>query len=180
MAPVSVETEQVPKQNPPRLPSAEDGLVMRITYERLRRGWSADELARRLTDAGVPINQSAIWRIENATPRRKISLDEAVGFAKVFGMDLADLVGGDPDPAAAIIEQITAQLGKIRETSDLLRAQLREVETMTVAASAATAGTAHLDGGRLVGRVVPEPVAQVIRDLVSEFPWIEEPRSGEH
>lgn len=159
MGGVTVQTEQVPKPNPPRLPSAEDELALRIKYERMKRRWSTEEVARRMTEAGYPLNQSAIWRIENATPRRKISLDEALGFAKVFGVDLGDLIG---PPQDAILRQIAALIAKMRDTSDDLREQRRQLIQAVTAAAVAQA----------------EPVdetVQFMEDLVREFPWIERP-----
>jgi transcriptional regulator with XRE-family HTH domain len=164
MEAVTMQTELVPKPNPPRLPAAEDSLALRIAYERGRRHWSADELARQMTEAGVPINPSAIWRIENATPRRRITLDEAIGFAKVFGTTLDELVG--THPGDAIDSQIMGQIEKMRLTSGQLRDQRRELVRMIAAAAAAT-------------ETQDEAALQLVRDLVAEFPWIEEPGAGQ-
>lgn len=158
-----MQTDLVPKQNPPRMPSAEDGLAVRIAYERIRRGWSADEVARRMTEAGVPVNPSAIWRIENATPRRKITFDEAVGFAKVFGIDLANLVGGKADPSSGILDQILAQAAKVRQTTEQLRDQWWEFVSMA---------------GTVAGMDIewdPDPaLTRAIQPLIAEFYWIED------
>ena len=37
------------------------------------------------------MNPSAVWRIENR--KRRINLDEAIGFAEVFGVDLRNFAG---------------------------------------------------------------------------------------
>ncbi len=66
-------------------------MARRIAFERKQRDWTTEALAKRMTDAGCPINQSAIWKIENGEPRRRISFDEAAGFAKVFEMPLEEL-----------------------------------------------------------------------------------------
>ncbi|MFC1417791.1 helix-turn-helix domain-containing protein [Streptacidiphilus cavernicola] len=71
---------------------SEANVAARVLLERQARGWSTTELAQRMTAAGVPLNQSAVWRIESGTPRRKISLDEALGFSKVFELPLEDLM----------------------------------------------------------------------------------------
>lgn len=57
-----------------------------VRLEREARGWSTAELARRVTAAGCPMSQSAVWRIESGEPRRKITVDELIGFSKVFGV----------------------------------------------------------------------------------------------
>ena len=44
-----------------------------------------------MTEAGCPINQSAVWKIENGDPPRRIVYDEALAFARVFEMSLVDL-----------------------------------------------------------------------------------------
>ena len=61
--------------------ASEDELARRISYERDRRSWSPGGLASLMTKAGCPMNQSAIWKIENGEPRRKITVDEALAFA---------------------------------------------------------------------------------------------------
>ncbi|MFJ6783593.1 hypothetical protein [Streptomyces yangpuensis] len=49
------------------------------------------------------MNQSAVWRIENG--QRRINLDDALGFAQVFEITLADLVS-PPELAAEAAELI--------------------------------------------------------------------------
>ncbi|MFE0720212.1 helix-turn-helix domain-containing protein [Streptomyces rochei] len=63
-----------------------------VRLERERRGWSTAELARHVSSAGVSMSQSAVWRIENGEPRRKISVDELVAFARVFNKTIDDLL----------------------------------------------------------------------------------------
>jgi transcriptional regulator with XRE-family HTH domain len=75
----------------PERPLAEDHVAQRIKTEREVRGWSTVTLAERMTEAGHPINQSAIWRIESGKPRRRVNLDEALGFCKVFDIALDEL-----------------------------------------------------------------------------------------
>jgi transcriptional regulator with XRE-family HTH domain len=88
---MTVDTVQVPRSNL-RPPGIEDIAARRIAYERNRLNLSTEELARRVTAAGCRIHASAVWRIENGTPRRKISLDEALAFAQVFGITLEQLM----------------------------------------------------------------------------------------
>src|SRR5262249_41867695 len=49
-------------------------------------------LARFVQIEGVPMTQTGIWRIENGEPRRRIMLDEALAFARVFGLTLEELL----------------------------------------------------------------------------------------
>ncbi len=82
----------MPRHNPPRSLAGEDHVAERVAYEREARGWSYETLAKRMTEAGVPMNQSAIQKIEKGNPRRRITVDELLGFAKVFGTNVSDLL----------------------------------------------------------------------------------------
>lgn len=82
----------MPKRSSPGVMAGEDSVAGHVQQERELRGWSTAELARRVTEAGCPISQSAVWRIESGSPRRKISVDELIGFAKVFEMQIQELL----------------------------------------------------------------------------------------
>jgi len=153
---VTVQTDHMPRPNPPRLPGAEDAVALRIRYERLRRGWSTEEVARRMTDAGCPLNQSAVWRIENGEPRRKITLDESLGFARIFETDLSDMMGSPHD---AMAQQITDLIERMKVTSEELQQLRRSLVDAVVAAGAATDAP-------------DEQVVQWVNNLLAEFPWI--------
>ncbi|MGK5534349.1 helix-turn-helix transcriptional regulator, partial [Streptomyces sp. URMC 129] len=71
--------------------SGEENLAVRIKLEREARGWGTNTLSDRLNAAGYEINPSAVWRIENR--KRRVNLDEAIGFAEVLGISLENLVG---------------------------------------------------------------------------------------
>ncbi|MFF4847962.1 helix-turn-helix domain-containing protein [Streptomyces sp. NPDC001194] len=76
----------------PQPGDGEDNVAAHVRFERGLRGWSTAELARYVTEAGCPISQSAVWRIESGEPRRKITVDELIAFAKVFGKGVHDLL----------------------------------------------------------------------------------------
>ncbi|KPI02880.1 hypothetical protein OK074_5030 [Actinobacteria bacterium OK074] len=80
-------------------PGPEDVAAARIAFERGIRGWGTSQVADEMNAAGCPMNPSAVWRIEKGTPRRRIHLDEAVGFAALFGLRLEELY--EPGGAAA-------------------------------------------------------------------------------
>jgi transcriptional regulator with XRE-family HTH domain len=111
---MTMQTVQVPRANP-RPPGAEDIVARRVAYERERRGWSTAELARRMTEAGVPLNQSSIYKIEKGTPRRTISLDEALAFARVFGRSLDELRSMPDDQAVKELAQIERAIERTLE-----------------------------------------------------------------
>lgn len=70
----------------------EDVVAARVQAERIARGWSTATVAEKMTALGYPMNQSAVWRIESGEPRRRINLDEAVGFSVLFEVDLESLM----------------------------------------------------------------------------------------
>ncbi|MGI5258784.1 helix-turn-helix transcriptional regulator [Streptomyces angustmyceticus] len=69
----------------------EENVAVRIKLEREARSWSTNAVSDRLNEAGYEINPSAVWRIENH--KRRVNLDEAIGFAELFGISLENLVG---------------------------------------------------------------------------------------
>ncbi|MEU4287799.1 helix-turn-helix transcriptional regulator [Kribbella sp. NPDC026596] len=82
----------MPRPKPARQLESERNLAERIRYERERKGWSYAGLAARLTNAGCAIDQSALYKIEKSDPPRRITVDELVGFAAVFGIAIEDLL----------------------------------------------------------------------------------------
>lgn len=81
----------VPNVNPNRPTSREEALAARIREEREHRGWSLAEVARRMTEAGCPMDRSAVFRVEQGKPRRRITVDEAWTFGYVFGLPLSEM-----------------------------------------------------------------------------------------
>ena len=103
---------------------SEGNVAARVALEREVRGWSTTELAERVTRAGVKMNQTAVWRIENGTPRRRINLDEALAFARVFELPLEELMsppleGLDIDGRRLVQEAVEA-FYETREAQDRL------------------------------------------------------------
>ncbi|WP_405987542.1 helix-turn-helix domain-containing protein [Streptomyces sp. NBC_00872] len=95
--------------------SGEENVAVRIKLEREARGWSTNSLSDRLNEAGFDMNPSAVWRIENR--KRRINVDEAIGFAEVFGVDLRNLVGPPQLAAKArAMELIDAVVDAFRQT----------------------------------------------------------------
>ena len=69
-------------------------LAERVLEERKERGWSQAQLSKELAKVGSPLQQSAILKIESPPKgeRRSISIGEAIGFARVFGIPLGELL----------------------------------------------------------------------------------------
>ncbi len=57
----------------------------RIKWELAQKHWSYHDLARALTDAGHPTHPSAISKLLNGSPPRRITLNEFAALAEVFG-----------------------------------------------------------------------------------------------
>ena len=96
----------MPRSNPDRSINAERVLAQRIVAERDARGWTNDGLARRMTEAGCPIRDSAIYKIEKGEPPRRITVDELAGFATVFGLPVVSLL---QDPARGSVPERTVE-----------------------------------------------------------------------
>jgi transcriptional regulator with XRE-family HTH domain len=101
----------MPRHNAPRDLLGERFVARRMATERDRRGWSNEGLARRMTDVGCPINQSALYKIEHSDPPRRITVDELIALSRVFGIDLPDLVC---NPAVAGARQLMPLLDRLR------------------------------------------------------------------
>jgi transcriptional regulator with XRE-family HTH domain len=110
---------------------SEENAAERVQLERERRGWSTGELAKRMTEAGYPINQSSVWRIESGEPRRRINLNEAIGFAKVFDLSLEDFLGPATSPEEKIMQELAEQVVQ----GYRLTAQGAELTTKALAAA---------------------------------------------
>ena len=114
-------------------PSVENNIAERVKLEREARGWSVVTLAEKMAEAGHPVGQSAIWRIESGKPRRRVNTDEALGFCKVFDMTLDELASPPGQMANPIIRRLVGEyvemwkewhaLGK---SMDGIQDQLRE------------------------------------------------------
>ncbi len=93
----------MPRPNRDRTVQAEENLARRVAFEREARGWTYEGTAKRMTNVGCPIQSTAIYKIEKGQPRRRISVDELVAFAKVFEFEIEEMlmpVGAVLDDAA--------------------------------------------------------------------------------
>ena len=87
--------------------TTEDELAGKIGDLRSAKGFSYRTLAAAMTEHGVDIDASSLQKIEKGTPRRKITVNELVGFAAVFGVTAAALIGeatGDATSGATRIK----------------------------------------------------------------------------
>lgn len=97
--------------NQGRTVNAERNLAHRIKLEREDRGWSPEQLARRMTAAGCSIATSSVYRIEDRDKPRKITVDELVALAEVFEVeDVRELLRPMDDILQGRAEQIAEQI----------------------------------------------------------------------
>jgi transcriptional regulator with XRE-family HTH domain len=114
----------------------EDHLARRIKYEMDQRGWSQEKLAAAMADAGHPVHQSAISKIINPArdgKRRTISVDEALGFAKVFGVPLESLLVPLGAVQSKEARQIMERIKVLRGASEALADESRQLWTRLLA-----------------------------------------------
>lgn len=82
----------------------EKWLGQRVQTERKTRGWSQARLSAEMAQVGHPLHQSAISKIEPPDAERRgghpkgrsvtrsVTIGEAIGFSKVFGIPLGELL----------------------------------------------------------------------------------------
>lgn len=100
----------MPRPNPPRAVSMERYLAQRIARERQERGWSYEVLATHMTQAGCPLDQSAIYKIERGDPPRRITVDELVGYCRSFGLTVSQML----DPSGEAEERLFSAANQAR------------------------------------------------------------------
>lgn len=114
----------MPRPNQPRNIQGETELARRITLEREARAWSYEGLASRMTDAGCPIQGSAIYKIEKGDPPRRITVDELIALAAVFELPVPDLLR----PREVVVNQ---RLGRLFDKWDRLRHESLRAQVKT-------------------------------------------------
>lgn len=145
-----------------------------VRHERKRRGWSCAEVANDLRDRGFPhIVASTVSKIESGD--RAVRIDEAAGFADLFGVSTETLLGrpsGGADLMWAISKLSSNAHKMINEVSSLqqrLRADAQDVadyanrsdRTSEIASTLAAVGMSH---------AALENAKQAIVRLAGEFP----------
>lgn len=72
---------------------SDENVSARIKELRTANGWSLEDLAKKLAEPAIdhPLNSSSLWKIESGSTRRRVSLREALAFAKVFNVDVDEL-----------------------------------------------------------------------------------------
>lgn len=106
----------MPRPNPSRALGREDHLARTIKRLREQHGMSYAGLARRMADVGCPVQPSALYKIEEATPRRRITIDELFALSRVFELSLEELVALPGElPAQQAEEALRGQFGVVHD-----------------------------------------------------------------
>jgi transcriptional regulator with XRE-family HTH domain len=85
-------------------------LAQRLRAFRDARGWTQDDLVRRMGGAGFSWRQSTVAKTEAAT--RPVRVDEAAALAAIFGVTVDDLVRTELHPLTARIQLTAAALAE--------------------------------------------------------------------
>lgn len=118
-------------------PQAEAAFRSAMVNARLAQGVSQTELARRLTDMGLPFRQQMIQRVE--TGDRAIRLNEAVALSRILGLSLDGAVTGDLDePLGDAMEEFLRlkiyDVGTLAKSANVVRDRARDLSADIVRA----------------------------------------------
>src|ERR1700757_666309 len=87
----------------------------RVRQGRERLGWSQEELAKRMTDKGIPVYASTIAKIESERKPRPARLGEAIVIADLFEVPLDVLIGRHVPDDTTLTFAMTTLLGYVRD-----------------------------------------------------------------
>jgi hypothetical protein len=119
----------VPRPRPPRSLANERNVAARVAYERERLEMSYAGLATRMTDLGCTIDAAAIYKIEKNDPPRRITVDELVTFAEVFGVSVMDML---VPPADVVGTEVASLLDRFQAIGDEIRRLDRERNNLRI------------------------------------------------
>jgi transcriptional regulator with XRE-family HTH domain len=83
----------------------DDHFRKRLKDERDRNEWKQEDLAKMLSDMGVPMHWTTIAKIEKGT--RSVRIDEAAAFADCFGISVDTLLGRRARPKSDQVHVLT-------------------------------------------------------------------------
>jgi transcriptional regulator with XRE-family HTH domain len=116
------------RPNKPRQVLHEAHAAQRIRIERERLDLSYERLAEKMTEAGCAMQGSAIFKIENGRPPRRITLDEAVTFSQVLGVKLHDLLVPPAVAASREALKLWHKWEGLRDSMNRIAGETYEVE----------------------------------------------------
>lgn len=96
----------------------EQAAAARLRELRQAAGWSQEQMARRMAEAGHPWHQQTVGRIESG--RQALRLGELVDLAAIFGVDPASFFGTLDVPSATAM-----RIAIEREVREQIAAEIR-------------------------------------------------------
>ena len=90
----------------------------RVKHLRKARDWNQGELAERMTEAGYPMHQTTVAKMESAA--RPTNVGEVAALASIFGVAISQLFEPDDEVSAAYMQLVRAR-GKLRQLEDEMR-----------------------------------------------------------
>ena len=117
----------MPRVNPLRSLANERNVAARVQRERERLGMSYEGLAHRMAGAGAPIQPTAIYKIEKGDPPRRITVDELVGFARVFDIPVEELLTPPEEMVSREARQLLNAFGRAGEALQTAVQDMRDV-----------------------------------------------------
>ena len=163
----------MPRVSKSRNLANEINLAKRIGYERERAEQSYAGLAKRMEDAGYPIQASAIFKIERGDPPRRITVDELVGFSQVFGIPVADLLLPPEVVADRAMHEALDQLNRARLGLENAKSELERTEIQVER----ELGRLGISLGDVESGADAEGMAWVIADVSDRTPVVK-PKEG--
>ena len=113
--------------------SVEQDFGRRVNELRTQLGLSQKDLAGKLTDAGMPVDTSAVSRIEKGA--RALRLAEAITLARVLGVKLDRMVGADE--GESLVLETSGILTRFQRSKKLVLDHTRELALLTAVAGRA-------------------------------------------
>jgi transcriptional regulator with XRE-family HTH domain len=99
-----------------------------VRHLRTARGWTQDDLARRMTAAGHTMHQTTVAKLELGV--RPTGVDEITDIAAIFGIQPAALFEelGEEQELRQQMRELRARMIDIVEERDRLRSRLKTLE----------------------------------------------------
>lgn len=165
----------MPRPNKPRAVAYEEQLAQRIRVEREARDLTYERLAEKMTEAGCPIQGSAIFKIEKGDPPRRITVNELMAFSQVFGIRVPELL------VSAELASRKAALAAFETYAELVAERARMIQELDKRIAAAASKVRKAVDGSEPAALALE--AELVRRFGRKSHWVDdmlEVLRGEH
>lgn len=144
----------MPRLNEGRDTSKEREVARRVQYERTRREWSLETVAKAMTNLGCVMPASAVHKIEKGDPPRSISVTEFLAFAQVFSLSPQELLFTVDEARDRRVRQLSEQEQRLLTQANELLGELVLVQQRLVDETGGTGRPLDLQITRSDGQVV--------------------------